>query len=462
MKSALKQIANGFKIQCVQAPQSVMSRFVVAVFVPLVLVVVTLRSVAPLLSMSSAPIPGDTQDYDMLALSLSKGLGYATQWSDPEWRAPYEVALKETQSEALSDRYQMILSRPGGVQETAYRPPLYPAILAVIYQAFGRDFTLVYALQITALVLVTSLLVHQVWQLCGGACAAAVLIGALLDSGMHMYSAQLMTEVLAVSLLVVQLVLSLSLWHRGRRVVIGILVHGALCTSILLTRNILVVLLPLWVATVVVVLMRTQLAPRMRAAVFLGWVVLVLIGPSVWGYRNFRLTGHFLPFGTQGQLNILSGYSDAALQTAGVWRWQTVERASARTVDVMQGMSIRDEAMLGATFMTQALTWISDNRRELPKLFFDRFLSLWLRDASYYQIIIGLCACIGVCLSWNVPIVWYCVCATALVTLSVVLTYNDGQGRFLLVAHPFLWVCAAMTLSFRVRNKLSADSVTRF
>ncbi|MGZ7039358.1 MAG: hypothetical protein ACXVJO_14380, partial [Thermoanaerobaculia bacterium] len=35
------------------------------------------------------PPPGDTQDYDNIALQILRGRGFAIDYTDPEWKEPY-------------------------------------------------------------------------------------------------------------------------------------------------------------------------------------------------------------------------------------------------------------------------------------------------------------------------------------------------------------------------------------
>src|SRR5262249_22714086 len=82
--------------------------------------------------LNAPPEIGDAHDYDAIGLQLSKGNGFSVNWDDPDYRAPY---LQNNQD----GRYDEFLNRQGEVI-TAYRPPLFPVLIAITHNLFGREF----------------------------------------------------------------------------------------------------------------------------------------------------------------------------------------------------------------------------------------------------------------------------------------------------------------------------------
>src|SRR3954471_9058751 len=67
--------------------------------------------------------PGDTQDFDGIALNLLRGRGFAIDYTDPEFRRPYEQHNQR-------GLFSAIVQRHTPLQLSTYRPPLLPVAIA--------------------------------------------------------------------------------------------------------------------------------------------------------------------------------------------------------------------------------------------------------------------------------------------------------------------------------------------
>src|SRR5574340_964051 len=78
---------------------------------------------------NAPPEAYDAADYDAIALQLARGKGYSVDWDSPEYRSLY----------AGNPAYAYLDTHTGAYL-TAFRPPLYPLLMAGVYRVFGRVF----------------------------------------------------------------------------------------------------------------------------------------------------------------------------------------------------------------------------------------------------------------------------------------------------------------------------------
>ena len=76
------------------------------------------------------PEAGDGHDYDAIAFNVWTGRGFGYEWSNADYRKPYEGIR----------RYGGLLSRQSEYYPTTYRPPGMPYLLSAVYAVMGRNF----------------------------------------------------------------------------------------------------------------------------------------------------------------------------------------------------------------------------------------------------------------------------------------------------------------------------------
>jgi hypothetical protein len=273
---------------------------------------------------------GDEPDYDSLGWELSHGRGYQFNFADPGFRAPYDAAARDQ-----PELYFLMSTRVGA---TAYRPPLFPLVIAGTDVLLGRQFWGIRLINGACVAATCGLVAHVVWRMAG---LAPALLGAfvfvVIDYRTRLYSRAILTEAIAC-VLVALLALALTKSARTQRLYWAG-VAGIVAGLGVLARNMMAAWLP-GIALIIYLVARRSWppiettgtpdrdtsgprpapAPRRRAlaaaGVFLAATVAVLLP---WMVRNCVALGAFMPLGIQGLNELSAGYSDVAFATGGVW-----------------------------------------------------------------------------------------------------------------------------------------------
>lgn len=247
---------------------------------------------------------GDEPSYDSIAWELSQGRGFAEDFSDPEFRQPYDEAAK-TQGQL------MVLpnSMPGTV---THRPPLFPGILAGFDLCFGRQF---FAARLfnCSLMAATGAVLFSVVDRRHGLTTAILtaLMFLAVDSRTRLYSRAVLTEPLSAFL---STCLTILLWKLSRSPSIKTAgTTGVAFGLTILARSISVLWLPGLCLTLVAQLRRQSIRPT---ACFLCGASLVV---CPWAIRNCVVLDRFMPLGAQGLMELPAGFSDEAYRRGGVW-----------------------------------------------------------------------------------------------------------------------------------------------
>src|SRR5262245_29346539 len=69
-------------------------------------------------ALNAPPEPGDGHDFDALAFNIWRHGRFGFEWSNPEWRWPYQRV----------PGYESLLERESEYYPTTYRPPAAPAL----------------------------------------------------------------------------------------------------------------------------------------------------------------------------------------------------------------------------------------------------------------------------------------------------------------------------------------------
>jgi hypothetical protein len=292
-------------------------------------------------ALDAPPEAGDGHDFDALGFGVWRHLRFGFDWSDPEFRRPYERA----------GGYESLLERQGEFYPSTYRPPAAPALMAVVYAATDRSFAAWRVVECALMAGAVTVAAALSVQIAGLAAAPLTMGVALFLPLLRLFAHEFRTEGLAALLVT----LLAWMWVRNgtagwtvRRGIASGMVLGALALS----RSIFLLWIPL-----------TLLAPGAdRAAGTAAWrgralavgVSLLVIGP--WWIRNCIVLEAFLPLGTQGALNLPAGFSDRALRFKG--QWMSNPGDGAQEVEAMDLGPVQSEVWLAKHRSAVALRWI--------------------------------------------------------------------------------------------------------
>jgi hypothetical protein len=377
------------------------------------------------------PETGDGHDYDAIAFNVWQGRGFGYEWSDPEWRKPYEGI----------QRYRLLLSRKSEFYPTTYRPPAMPLLLSGVYAVAGRNFTAwrVINCAITAAAVTTAAVISS--QFAG--IPAAILTAAILlqSRDLTRYSGMFMTEPLAtlmLALLAWTWVRSATAGWTARRAVLSGIAMGGLLAA----RTIFILATP-----VLMILPGKDLSFGSKfawkaKAICLAAAIAVM---SPWWIRNVMVLDAFMPLGTQGGINLPMGFGPRALRHQGIWAsnpgdgWPEI---AALNLDV-----VTSEVLLARHRQRLTINWMLDNPPLVLQLMWmhvaqelkpgrDLF-SRWLLPAAAASVLV----------LWRFPGVWVLVLIVCATILSVAMTYSAG-GRFMVPVQPLLVALIAAAISY--------------
>jgi len=204
------------------------------------------------------------------------------------------------------------------VRPTAFRPPLYPLLLACVGAGTGTDPYGVVVLHLVIGVATVALvyLLSQQWRLGGGSLFAAVLVAC--DPILLNQSTLVMTETLATFLAVVAMMSLSRLTDKPTAgpaaVAGGVLALASLCRPTFLP----------WLALTVVILV---FAPSLRQSRWKPVIALVLGAAAVlspWVVRNYVVLGRPIIATTHGGYTLLLGNNDDFYEFLRTSNWGNV------------------------------------------------------------------------------------------------------------------------------------------
>ena len=279
------------------------------------------------------------------------------------------------------------LSIPGTAQPTAYRPPLYPLLLAPV--SAPRQAWLRAALQIvlgTATVGLTWLIARRL------ACSrfecglAAGLVA--VDPLLLLYTPQIMTETLATFLAAGSLALVTGEptgWSRRRQIAIGLTLGlASLCrpTFLLWTAA-----LACWIAVRTLVRANTiaDAIPMMARLRHLPWLVLATLVVTIapWVIRNAVRMGYPIVTTTHGGYTLLLSNNDTydlevvQPRTGGVWSGPSLDRWQRNLQAEMAAERVSGELAQDRWMKTAAHQWIVAHPKRFLAACCERFMNFW-------------------------------------------------------------------------------------
>jgi hypothetical protein len=400
---------------------------------------------------------GDGPDYEAIGFGISKGYGWSTSYSDPEWRSVYI----DTQNAKSGLDYSDQLARRGPVVADTNRPPLLPFCIAVVYQisprgpiAFGMiRVALAFCLSIgCAIAVAWAVAIARGMDNEAGPQLPPVSVGLSLiaivysERNFRNYTTDFSTEPLAFLLTQVFL---LIVWYGSQKgcwrwAAFG----GALFAFMVLCRGVFVLWVPLatlwlWHAYRVskpneVV---NRLEPRRWVCVFL--IVFGLLSSIGW-VRNCCVLGSFHPLGTKGVATLMGGYCDESFQSGGEWQFapeREMRRGLESKIDIETATPL-DFQNIELEINKQARLQIKKIQL-LPELMFKRVATEW-NPYSGKALLLKLLALAGVVWLFcnnRVALIW--LAGPLLInTIVVALTYSVG-GRFLVPTYGLIYILAA-------------------
>jgi hypothetical protein len=297
------------------------------------------------------PEAGDGHDFDALAFNIWKHQRFGFHWSEPEWRRPYYSAAG----------YQSLLERQSDYYPSTYRPPGAPALMAVVYAVTNRNFAAWRVVHCAIMAAAVTFAAAISAELVGIAAAPVTMVVALALPLLRLFAHEFRTDGLAALLVT----LLAWMWIRngktgwtGRRCVASGLVLGAL----VLTRSIFLLWIPL-----------TLLAPGAdRSSAKAAWrgrasavaVALLVVGP--WWVRNCVVLEAFLPFGTQGAINLPAGFGPRAMRFKG--QWMSNPGDGAPEIAGLKLGPVESEVRLAQHRSALAVRWIRENPQDALRL----------------------------------------------------------------------------------------------
>lgn len=365
---------------------------------------------------------GDERDYYLIAANLRNGRGYSASELDQP------------------------------AEPTAYRPPLFPIILAVVFKVFGLSpahGVRLSQLFIALLIPLSYWLGRSVCSVRCGIVAAAIVT--LWPHGYY-FGSRLLTEPLFAVLVVILFGLLLKLLSApsyGLAVAAGLAAGGAI-----LTRSgfaVTVALIALWL----VLLDRQQLPWRIVLA-FLGMMAVVL---APWSLRNYKVMNTPNP-GTTGSGEVFAGAhnSETAKNRPGSWTDPRIWSLSAG----MDRIDQLSEVERNAYFWNQGLAFLDGQPPEtLMRLIAFKVMRFWIPAQRIVADEICLLCNVIASTLFLVPLffsalgIWMLRNETAVFRLVVAFLGGAtlltvifwGSLRFRMPLEPILWVFAAYAVT---------------
>jgi 4-amino-4-deoxy-L-arabinose transferase-like glycosyltransferase len=429
----------------------------ISLLLGLLLFVVDLTLAISLMPQGPGPCPdppGDSQDYDNLALNLLHGRGFGNYWSDPEWRRPYERCNRQ-------GTFNGILERSGDFYPTAYRPPGFPILLAIIYALFGRSFLIARVVNAVLVAIAVVLAAELAKRYAGLIGWWVVAVMGTTDFALRYYANRFLSEPLAIFGAVVLAYCATRMFESADRH--WAVASGVVLGALLLIRTAFVSLYMVPAALIIVA--SCSSAPRWRRYFLPGlvWMAVALVLPSPWFLRNCLMGGGLNPLGTQGGVGLAAGYHDEAVRARGSWSshafpqvWAEYLAEHPESKDVFNRLNpTQQEFFRSAVGQHAALNWVRANPDKLPLLFFDRVRTHWLRYFQLMDSVLFPILVLALLALWTRPTQPVSVALWAILavnTLFVMMTYEDA-GRLHVPYHLLVYILAGVGLqSLLVRH----------
>jgi dolichyl-phosphate-mannose-protein mannosyltransferase len=382
------------------------------------------RLIAPALysgTLNLPPRPGDGTDYDAIGYELYKGNGFAVDWRDNGYRAPY-IAHNDKGS------YGSVLSetRSG---PTAYRPPMLPVIIAVSHILFERQFWPIRIVNIAFVALAASVTFFGISKQFGSLPGIIGAIYLLSQPSVRNCSREILTDAGALLLTTVLLFPLYKLIkdkeHRHA------IILGLLLGLTFLCRTIYALLAP-FIFIAIFFIPRNGVGCALQKSKLAGTFLLsFLVVGGPWMIRNSIILGGFQPLGSQGSVNLVAAYSDIAVKHKGVW-FQSKDVRVFESLEIpTNATELEWEKEVGKLAFSMTKKWMHENFYKVPLLFAYRIRSLWESGTSAMVLFF---AALGLVILYFANFEFALAISLLLLsyTAAIGLTWVVGDGRFLI------------------------------
>ena len=369
--------------------------------------------------------PGDSQDYVNIAINLYEGFGFGNYPDNPNWRRLYET----NNADGTFDAH---LASHGEFQPSAYRPPLVPFLMAIVYAVSGDYFFIAWRIADSVIVATAIAIgVSMIFQRIGPLAAGILLFFCCFDPLRYYDAPRVMTEGTAMLLVMIVVWLCVDLVaQRQRRRLAGLAVAMGL---MVLCRSIFVLWMPLLLLIVTWIYWNTERTLWSTMKQMSLFVVVSVLVFAPWGVRNCLLTKQFMPLGTQGGIALPGGYSDIAVAAKGSWRKEAFENMwTTHGNNTKSGSDIKNEVAMSAAGMNAAQEWAHSNWKSLPRLAVRKIVTEWTTRMLPALRLVPLIA-LGAIAGWRGRGHWLLVpfALLAINQATIAITYASG-GRFLI------------------------------
>lgn len=391
----------------------------------IVFLVASLVFILPIFSDSNPndpPEPGDGPDYDAIAYQLSLGQGFSIDWDNANFTSSY-----------IGNEYKYLQDR-SGFSLTSYRPPLFPFVVSGFYRIFGRIFYPVRIFNSLLLACVCSVFFLWICNKFGRVSAYLFVILFLFDPNIQEFAARsFLTEPLAV-FLVAFLTLTLFAYSQENKF-IYVCLSGLILGLLVLNRTIFI----LWIPFIFLFFLFTYEKFSLRNRFFYA-STLVIISFALqipWIIRNCIIHESFVPFGTQGGINLPAAYSEKSLAFGGVWYNLDSDGFYDHLNGIYTGLDLETQKMNYGNKI--GYNWIRNNLIKMPKLIAIKSLDLWT-PRTIYDLFVLIFFITGVIFFPNCIEKKVILLLLVANTLSVGLTWSVGT-RFMIPVVPLVLIC---------------------
>lgn len=405
----------------------------------IVLISAILNFLFPILnsnSINNPPETGDSHDYDAIAFNLINGNGFGYDWDDELFLLPY----------SFDSKYDFLFERNGS-SLTAYRPPLFPYLLAGTYYVFGRVFFPIRLINILAISISCTLCFALVKNRFGIGVGFIYCLMIFTNPEMHEYSAYILTEALAilfVSLLAFSLI-RFSETKNEKYLFSSSLIMGL---AILNRSSFLPWLLP-YAFLVFLLTYKNNVFYGIKKALIILIISILIQVP--WMIRNCLILDDFSPFGTHFNYNMPAAYSDEALAHQG--KWFNLDLYG--FYDNVTSTGLKSEIEKAEIGKRLGLEWIGNNFWKLPKLAMFKVLDIWQpTNLVYYLLLIfSLIGIIKFPVKLDLLIFLFILIANS---FSVAITWSSGS-RFLVPTLPIIYILSLAGLISQIKFLINRE-----
>jgi 4-amino-4-deoxy-L-arabinose transferase-like glycosyltransferase len=268
-------------------------------------------------------------------------------------------------------------SAPGG-EATAFRPPVYPAFLALMYAIFGKGNLLAVAIVQALLGTLNCLLAAAVARTAGLGRAAALVAAVVFTfyAPFAVQAAEILTEVLARTQLLLAVWLLLLALRRGGWAWYA--AAGAAMALAILNKSALGAAAP-FIGAVIIFRSAPEWRRRLLRAGSYALAAALILG--AWSFRNHSVSGRFIPVSTNFPITFAQGVTKWSFYT-NTWYGSDVKLLESpedflRLTQLRSYNGIEEELRTGGEWSARARLFISEHPGFFAKLTLRKALHFW-------------------------------------------------------------------------------------